>query len=170
MKHINPHWNIDCVKSLNIDQAPDPTIGFDSEPNLNLENYIDIVSAGVHRGLPDCFNLDLLEKEFNWIDHKGYALHKMLPGSILPLHKDRYSYYANQYDITDFDTIVRVIVFLEEHKLGHILQIENTPVTEWTAGDYIFWTGKKAHLAANFGNVDRYTLQITGILARSNFY
>lgn len=165
MKNISPHWNIEYIKGLNIEQAPNPIIGFEPEANLNLDRYAGLVSAGVHRGLPDCFDLEILNHEFKWIDHKGYAIHRMLPGSILPLHRDKYSFYSNQYNITDFETIVRVIVFLEDHKLGHILQIEGTPVKEWKAGDYVYWTGKKAHMAANFGNHDRYTLQITGVVS-----
>lgn len=164
MKNITPHWNIDNLNSLVVEQAPDPTIGFNVEDGINLAAYQNLVSAGVYRGLPDFFELEVFEKEFHWIENKGYAVHKMLPGSILPLHRDKYAFYANHHKIIDFNRIVRIIVFLENHKLGHILQVEDTPISEWKAGDYIYWTGKKAHLAANFGNEIRYTLQITGLL------
>jgi|TARA_R100000027_G_scaffold65081_1_gene59219 hypothetical protein len=163
MKHIEPSWNIDQIKLLDIEQQPYPSIGFESESGVNLEQYKQLMSAGVLRELPSCFDKDQLESEFDWIDHKAYAIHKMLPGTILPLHRDKYSYYSTRFDIKDFDNIVRVIVFLEDHRIGHVLQIEGTEVKEWRAGDYVSWRGKKAHLAANFGNSDRYTLQVTGI-------
>lgn len=164
MNNIQLTWSIEDIINLNIEQAPDPTIGFDLVDGSNANSYSNIISAGVYRGLPDFFDKSVLEKEFNWINNKGYAIHKMLPGSILPLHIDKYAYFSRQHNIMDFDKIVRVIIFLEDHKLGHILQIEDTPVQEWKAGDYVYWYGKKAHLAANFGTEARYTLQITGII------
>lgn len=164
MKHIRCHWSKDDLLSLNVDQVPDPSVGYHTEDGLNLEKYENIISAGVSRNLPIFFDKDILETEFNWISDKHYAVHKMIPGSILPLHRDKYSYFSSKLNITDFDKIVRVIIFLEDHKIGHILQVENCPVGYWKAGDYVLWQGKKAHLAANFGNEDRYSLQITGIL------
>jgi hypothetical protein len=164
MNYIDPHWDIDKLKTINIVNAPAPEVGYSTEEGINLEKYQSLVSAGVHRGLPKCFNLDVFEETFNWINYKSYAVHKMEPGSILPLHKDKYSYYSTQYNIIDFNKIVRVIVFLEDYELGHILQIEDTPVTEWKAGNWVSWSGKKTHLAANFGCHNRYTLQITGLI------
>ena len=164
MKHLTPHWKQEDLENIIVEQAPNPSIGYSVEPGIDIDKYKHLVSAGVYRGLPNFFNKDILEKEFNWIDHKGYAIHKMLPGSILPLHRDKYAFYANHHNVTNFDTIVRVIVFLQDHKLGHTLQVEDCNIPQWNAGDYVYWKGKKAHLAANFGADIRYTLQITGLV------
>lgn len=164
MKRIKCHWSKDDLSSLKIEQALDPSTGYCVEDGLNLEKYNGLISAGISRGLPVFFDKDILETEFNWISDKNYAVHKMIPGSILPLHRDKYSYFSSKHNITNFDKIVRVILFLEDYKIGHILQVEDYPVGYWKAGDYVWWQGRKAHLAANFGNEVRYTLQITGIL------
>lgn len=163
MNHVEIHWDIEAIKNIKIAAEDNPYVGFDTVAN-DTESYKHLISAGVHRGLPDCFDLDIFEKEFDWLDNKSYAVLKMVPGSILPLHRDRYSYFSQQNNITDLDQIVRVIVFLEDQKIGHILQIENQEVNAWRAGDYVYWHGKKMHMAANLGNEDRFTLQITGII------
>lgn len=164
MNYIKPTWNINDVIDLNIEQVPKPDIGFDVVNGTNVDKYQGIISAGVYRGLPNFFDKTIFEKEFNWIKNKGYAVHRMIPGTILPLHRDNYSYYATNNNITDLNNIIRVVLFLDDHKLGHILQIEGLSFANWSAGNYVFWQGKKAHMAANFGNEDRYTLQITGTL------
>ena len=38
IKFLDPHWDIDCIKKLHIDQAPEPSIGFDAEPGINLDS------------------------------------------------------------------------------------------------------------------------------------
>lgn len=164
MKHIAPFWNINDIKNLNIPQHSDPHSGFNIDEELDRRFYDNYTSAGVYKGLPEFLNESILEKEFSWISNKGYAIHKMLPNKMLPLHKDKYSYYSSQLGVKDLNLIVRVIVFLEDFKLGHILQIEGTPVNQWRAGDYVMWQGQKSHVAANLGLEDRYTLQITGLI------
>lgn len=162
--HITPVWDIQDIINLNIQPHENPHRGFNAVKGLDESFYKNITDIGVYHGLPSFLNEDYFNKEFSWIKHKGYSIHRMLPNTMLPLHRDKYSYYSKKLGIEDLNTIIRVIVFLEDHKIGHVLQIEGTPVHEWKAGDYVLWRGQKAHLAANFGLEDRYTLQITGII------
>jgi len=89
------------------------------------------------------------------------ALHRMRPGKYLPLHSDLYGAYKRINNITN-QHITRIIVFLENHKPGHMLDIDGDLICNWTAGDWVSWQDDTIHAAYNMGTEDRYTLQITG--------
>lgn len=89
------------------------------------------------------------------------ALHRMRPGRYLPLHSDLYGAYRRINAIT-YQIITRMIVFLEDHKPGHMLDIDGDVICHWQAGDWVSWQGDTTHAAYNLGTEDRYTLQITG--------
>jgi hypothetical protein len=91
----------------------------------------------------------------------GVNFLKMSTGDLLPRHSDSYKTYINVHNITDPTTIYRAIVFLEDWKSGHILEVDDTPFTKWSAGDYIIWQYDTPHLAANIGLEPRYTAQVT---------
>lgn len=87
---------------------------------------------------------------------------QMVTNDILPIHVDKYSKYKRVYNILDTSTIFRCIVFLEDWKSGHYLEVNNIPVLPWKKGDYVYWNNDTPHFAGNFGIEPRYTLQITG--------
>ena len=87
----------------------------------------------------------------------------MNPGTVLPRHEDTYARYRVIHNIRDVNSIWRAVVFLQDWQSGHYFEIDDTPVTEWAAGEYALWQGDTPHLAANMGHEPRYTLQITGI-------
>jgi hypothetical protein len=99
---------------------------------------------------------------FNHLKNKTFAIHKISPGYVLPFHSDLYSKYTEIFGIKNINDIERIIVFLEDWKDGHILQVGKLLLSSWQAGTWISWRGAETHLAANLGNADRYTLQITG--------
>ena len=109
--------------------------------------------------LPQVF-YDVL-KNFN-IDKPVVAVNKMVPGQVLPYHKDRFAEYKRRNNISNDDSIVRYIVFLHDQKAGHQLWIEDQVCTG-SAGCYFGWDDYTIHMAANLGWEDRYILQITGI-------
>ena len=85
----------------------------------------------------------------------------MSPGDILPYHSDSYKFYKELYNIKDSCTISRTIIFLENWKAGHILEVEHKPIVQWSAGDLVTWNNDAPHMAANLGDEFRYTVQIT---------
>jgi hypothetical protein len=99
---------------------------------------------------------------FEW-DHVTLSFFRMKTSNILPMHKDYYNKYSELYNIKDRNLIIRAIVFLEDWKSGHCFEIDNTPITQWRAGDWVSWLFDTPHMAANIGVEDRYTLQITGV-------
>ena len=92
----------------------------------------------------------------------GASLYKMTPGCILPLHRDTYQLYKDFHKITH-TRIRRIVVFLEDWQSGHYLEVNGNALTDWKAGDWAGWNYDCEHLAANLGNTDRYTMQITGV-------
>lgn len=89
----------------------------------------------------------------------------MTAGIVLPEHGDTYAKFREIYGVPDSAVIMRAIIFLEDWQSGHYLEIDQTPVVAWRAGDGIFWQDDTPHLAANMGHTPRYTLQITGLAA-----
>lgn len=87
----------------------------------------------------------------------------MGPGTVLPNHKDSYARFKQIYDITDADDIWRAVVMLEDWQSGHYLEIDSHAIVNWRAGDAFIWQNDVPHLAANIGETNRYTLQITGV-------
>ena len=96
------------------------------------------------------------------LDKTVVAVNKLVPGQILPYHTDRYETYRKRNNITDNDTIKRVIVFLHDQKAGHQLWIKDK-VCVGPAGSFFGWDQGTEHMAANLGQEDRYILQVTGI-------
>jgi hypothetical protein len=77
--------------------------------------------------------------------------------------QDIYKKYVELFDLQGKEySIRRAIVFLEDWKSGHYLELKGVPVTGWRAGFTPVWAYDAPHMAANIGATPRYTLQITG--------
>ena len=98
---------------------------------------------------------------FDW-DNVGLCFFMMTTGQALPTHRDHYETYCRLHNIQNPKTISRAIVFLEDWQSGHYFEIDDKPIVDWVAGDYVYWEYDTAHYAGNFGIDPRYTLQITG--------
>ena len=135
----------------------DPYVGFNTRhKNKSLYNDIDIfINNNVHE------QFHKILKKFK-IQNPVLALNKMTPGQILPFHTDKYSTYCKKNKIKNKKNIIRIIVFLEDTKAGHQLWIEDK-MCIGSAGSYFGWEYGTKHMAANLGEQDRYTLQITGV-------
>jgi hypothetical protein len=91
----------------------------------------------------------------------GVCFYKMETGVILPMHSDHYNTYLKKFNVT-IERIHRVLIFLEDWKSGHYFEVDGTPLYNYKAGSFAYWNGDTKHMAANIGEEDRYTLQITG--------
>ena len=161
--YIEPFWDIEEIYALAYEIPPDATRGFNLVNELDRQRYSDILTTNIYRGsLPPCLNG--INNHFSELNNRVYAIHQMLPGSVLPYHVDKYSYYMESNNISSVDNIVRIIVFLEDWKPGHLLEVNGNITVGWQAGNYISWSGSTKHMAANLGYNNRYTLQITGYM------
>ena len=98
---------------------------------------------------------------FQW-ENCEWQLYRMLPGRTLPAHSDTYKKYKEVYGIKDSSKIYRAIVFLEDWQSGHYFEIDSNNMGFWKKGDYVVWQNSVRHIAANVGELPRYTLQLTG--------
>lgn len=100
--------------------------------------------------------------ELGWKD-VGTSYYRMATGTVLPVHRDLYLKYISLFNLHDRpQSIRRAIVFLEDWKSGHYIELNGEPIVNWQAGQVIEWEYDTPHSAANLGLEDRYTLQITG--------
>ena len=165
--HITPHWTSEQLTLVNYESQENIQRGFSPIDYGDVYSQVE-VSMDIHKGLHSVFNQEELEKSFNWLSNIMYAVHCMKPGCALPEHSDKYPYYIKTNNITDINTIQRVIVFLEDKKPGHRFTLNGADLETWSAGDWISWIGTDRHGAYNEGTENRYTLQITGTIRGLN--
>ena len=151
-------WHLDCDFLTH----PEPYSGFVPMYEIDRDRYQGLVELAIARDIPQNV-INYLEQCFPYLSDKVYAMHRMRPGKLLPWHHDAYKTYAQRRNVEDLSLITRVILFPEDWVFGHVLQIGHESMHAWQCGDWVSWQGTTPHLAANLGQQDRYTLQITGI-------
>ena len=105
--------------------------------------------------------VEFFEKYQGWKDI-GTSYYRMDARSSLPNHVDPYKRYIDLFNLKGQEhRIRRALVLLEDWKSGHYLEVNNEPIVQWKAGDFVKWTNDTHHLAANLGIEARYTIQIT---------
>lgn len=116
------------------------------------------------RGKQPAWNNGFIEifKELGW-KNIGTSYYRMMPGTVLPTHKDLYKKYIGIHQLQGQETSIRrAVIFLEDWQSGHYAEYNGRPFTNWQAGAAVEWQYDAPHLAANMGVTPRYTLQITG--------
>ena len=90
------------------------------------------------------------------------------PGNVIALHRDTF-YQINKKHPEDKRTKVRANIYLEDWKVGHMIQYQDINDNKiwktsdnWKAGDGFIWSSNVLHLSANAGMKDKYTLQVSG--------
>ena len=101
---------------------------------------------------------------YGW-NNIGCTFYRMMPGTMLPTHIDKYKNYAKVVDLVGEEyRIKRALIFLEDWQSGHYFELNGSPHLNWRAGDVQMWDHNVPHAAGNMGVTPRYTLQITGHL------
>ena len=157
-------WKDEDYKNLNYEFKPTYLKeGFEKYSDKTYEHSIGNHIYFLPNPMPEIVKETLDNNYFNKYSIKSAGLHLIKPGMFLPLHKDLYKGFKKAYNIDDFDItkVHRYIIFLEDSKSGHLLQIKNEVVAKWYAGGYLKWTGSELHAAYNLGTENRYTLQVT---------
>lgn len=91
------------------------------------------------------------------------------PGNVIALHRDTF-FQINKRFPNDIRLKVRANIYLEDWKVGHMLQYKSEELNQWVtsdnwdAGDGFIWDSKPLHLSANAGMKNKFTLQISGFL------
>jgi hypothetical protein len=111
----------------------------------------------------------------SWVEQVGklfdlnnitYTFYKMQTLEIMPEHVDHYSTYMKLFGV-EYKNVRRVLIMLEDWKPGHYLEIDGVGIVNWIAGEWFMWDSDVPHAASNIGVEDRYTLQLTGEVLRS---
>lgn len=90
------------------------------------------------------------------------------PGNVITVHRDTF-FQINKKFPNDSRTKVRANIYLEDWKVGHIIQYQDKNKewknsTHWRAGQGLLWDSNVLHLGANVGLEPKYTLQVSGFL------
>ena len=86
---------------------------------------------------------------------------KQPPGQIIPWHRDTFYQIKKRFP-EDTRPRVRANIFLQDWKMGQMLQYDDVVDTNWKAGEGHLWDSEVLHLGANAGFSDKYTLQVSG--------
>jgi hypothetical protein len=158
--HIVPWWD-QSFKNLPYEYYPIKNTW--DEQRWIKEGYTGVTLNGGLYARPNLMP-DYAEPFLTLFDWKnvGIGFYRMNTLDILPIHQDHYLAYQQKFNITDPSTIWRCIVFLEDWKSGHYMEIAGKPIVDWKCGDYVMWNYDVPHYAGNFGTEPRYTVQITG--------
>jgi len=158
--HITPWWG-DEFKSLDY-KIPELTNTYDVEKwnKMGFSGYK--YGGGIYNmqnKMPDYAVPFLTLFDWNNVAIQFFILKTMWA---VPPHSDGFPGYMKRNNITDINRVCRAVVFLEDWKSGHYLEMDGDPFVNWKAGDWVQWCGETPHYAANIGLENRYTLQITG--------
>ena len=97
------------------------------------------------------------------LDHAIVTIHRQDPGQVLPWHFDRF-FMLKRLHPQDTREIWRFLVFMEDWKLGHFLQVGDSVLHHWKQGDTVVWRPDTLHLAANVGLEKKWTCNVTGFI------
>jgi hypothetical protein len=158
---INPSWD-ESFKNFNFVKQP---LTEEELTLWRLQGYTHESFTGM---MYDSRNImpDWCKTVSDYIGLKncGYVIYRMKTGDIMPTHVDHFRRYCEVFQV-EKKNVYRAIVFLEDWKPGHYFEIDGNAVCDYKKGDYILWSNEVPHAASNIGIEDRYTLQITGVMA-----
>lgn len=129
-------------------------VGFWNETNTQFwqtkENDMDFDFSEVKSQIP--------------IQDHTIGMIKLDPGTTLPWHKDSfYMLRQKRQDWKEQGLIpVRYLIFAEDWKIGHFVQLEDQTVSHWKAGDCWFFCYQTQHLGTNAGLEPMISIQVSG--------
>lgn len=97
------------------------------------------------------------------LDNAIVTLTRQDPGQVLPWHRDRYFMLKRLFPDDD-RMIIRILVFMQNWKMGHVLQFHNDMLYNWSRGQVVTWHPNTYHLSANVGLEKKWTCNVTGFL------
>lgn len=164
IEHITPNWNIEEFKTLEyfLTTYKGENIINQYVNSGHQRSMISLYNYHEPNPMPNCIR-EYIRPQFNFLDHVAIAVNYFKPGQYLPLHSDTYEKYIRVYSVNEKD-IVRVILMLEDSSPGQIIQIKDLCTSSWKSGDCFSWKYDDLHAFYNFSMVDRYAIQVTGIL------
>lgn len=159
--HIFPNWSVQEYFDLKYNQ--------DTVSDEYLNKFLD---AGHNRDQMCLFNyfepnpmpssINYIKEQFSNLNNLTAAVNLIRPGQYMPYHSDLYYRWRHIHNHDTVESIVRIIVMLEDNEIGQISQIGNNVISSWKAGDWFSWIGSTPHAVYNMSLKNRYAVQITG--------
>ena len=136
-------------------QINDPIRSQFSEHNTKFQRVFPENAHEIFHKVKDACKLDI----------SNFQVLKQDPGHLQPWHFDTYVDRVEKHKLSENERkkLKRYLIFLEDWHWGHILQVGNNVVSNWSAGDVITWNFGMYHLSSNAGIVPKYTMNITGM-------
>lgn len=158
-------WNIKEFHELNYKddllqytqpELAEEYISAGHQPNaIGVSNYFE--PNPMPNGVEDVrqyFN----DQQFTNVD---IAVNLFKPGMYLPYHRDLYGNYKKRNHVNSSQSVVRIIVMLENHSPGQMIHIKDRVYSDWDAGMWFSWEEQEKHTFYNLSTVPRYALQVT---------
>ena len=116
---------------------------------------------------PEDIDFQELEKQLG-IEVITVSTIKQPPGNVVPIHRDTF-FQINQRYPDRKELKVRANIYMEDWKVGHMIQYQNQwgkweTNDHWIGGQGFIWNSEPLHVSANAGFQDKYTMQISGFL------
>jgi hypothetical protein len=161
--NIKPNWNITDFKKLEYTLCThkDEKVLNDYLNSGHDPKWLSIYNYHEPNPMPDVV-FNYIKPYFNHLDNVCMAINYFKPGQYLPLHVDVFGRYI-QVQKVDPNKIIRYMVMLEDNYPGQILQIKDSCISSWKAGDCFSWKYDDLHAFYNFSMNDRYAIQVTGV-------
>ena len=115
--------------------------------------------------LPDDFPEEIYKiKDLCNLEYSVVAVLKQEPGNFTAWHFDTYHSVAKKGNLSESDKkkVKRYWIALEDWHWGHFVQVGNSVLTHWKAGQIFTWPYGMYHLGANAGIKTRWSCQVTG--------
>lgn len=126
-------------------------------PHANYEGTV--LKQSFNEQLPDCWpifykKLKVEEGSVCWLT--------MTPGEIIPVHRDHFYMLKTKKNVP-VENCIRYLIMLEDWKPGHVVQLDDWTLCNWTAGDVWFFDHEVEHWAANGSAENFYTCQVSTV-------
>jgi len=106
------------------------------------------------------------------LEHSTVTINLMKPGRYIPPHKDLFFKLlqnAPEHIVKSNLEPVRINVFLQDHHIGHIYEMNGETWLDYKKGDYTVIKKGIPHCVINIGYMPRYTLQVSGFAKPETF-
>ena len=157
--HVDPFWD-KSYRDFTYERQPLLDTEIQNWQKKGYKNFTNFSGWMYNNKNPMPAWVEKFNDLFN-LKNQTYLFYRMRTLEIMPEHIDHYQTYIRLFN-PKIDNIKRVLVFLENWKPGHYIEVDGRGIINWRAGDWIKWNNFVPHAAANIGIEDRYTLQITG--------
>jgi hypothetical protein len=150
---IYPFWKDDLAAFKFLNETP---IAPRSDYHPNFQNPTVVLKQSFNEDIPNFVQFyDILG-----VQQGSVCWLCLEPREMIPVHQDYFYTLKTKKNVRTEDC-VRYLIMLEDWQLGHSVQFEDGPITNWKAGDVWCFDSEEKHCASNAGTVNFYSCQVS---------